>query len=229
MRPVDAEHTPCGHCGKLVPLDPHTRSQAAATTELGRSRARVSKIIKRLLVQPRAGRTNASLAPLWVLMIAPWPAAIGLYYVYRDQSLSSMALGLPPLLLLLVPPAAMLAAWALGRAKLVNRSAMQILTLGFGALAPAREGEPPRCRRCHGPLEDAGVGGVATCGYCSSDNVTGIDLRPFVDRARAEEQTLDAVLAERRSEKIKWAAAGAGAAALLLLACITYGAGLAGL
>ncbi len=210
-------------------MEPHIRSQAAAASEMRHSSERLSKITRRLLAQPRAGRTNASLVPLWFCMIAPWPATIGVVYGYFGQTSPSMALGLPPEFLFLVPPAAMLGAWALGRARLVNRGAMQILTLGFGALAPEREGDAPRCRRCHGPLYDAGVGGVATCGFCQSDNVTGIDLRPFVDKARAEQKTLDAVLRARRRKKIAWTIAGVGAAALLLGATVTLGAGIAGL
>jgi hypothetical protein len=227
--PADAEHVVCRHCGHAVPMEPQMRSQAAAAAEMRRNRERHAGIIKRLLSQPRAGRTNASLSLLWLLMIAPWPAAIAVFYYYETLDIPSMALGLAPPLLVLVPPAAMLSAWALGRALLVNRGAMQLLTLGFGALAPAREGEAPRCRRCHGSLHDAGVGGVVTCAYCLSDNITGIDLRPFVDNARAEQQTLDAALEARRRAKRGWTLAGVGAFLLLSAAIVTFGAGLAGL
>jgi hypothetical protein len=227
--PADADHVPCRHCGQAVPMEAQMRSQAVAAAEMRRNRARHARITKRLLAQPRAGRTNASLASLWLLMIAPWPAAIALFHHYETHDVPVMALGLAPPLMLLVPPAAMLSAWALGRARLVNRGAMQLLTLGFGALAPVREGEAPRCRRCHGPLHDAGVGGVVTCGYCQSDNITGIDLRPFVDQARAEQQTLDATLDARRRAKIVWTLAGGGALLLLAAATLLFAAGLAGL
>jgi hypothetical protein len=61
---------------------------------------------------------------------------------------------------------------------LAGRRALRLLTVGFGALAPERPGEPPACRRCGGPLPEPGAGSaVARCIYCSATNVMAADLR----------------------------------------------------
>ena len=119
-------------------------------------------------------------------------------------------------LFLLLPFAAVLAGFFFARGRLANRGALQLLTLGFGALAPRREGEPARCRRCQGPLPSAGLGGVSQCRYCGSENIVGLDLRPSVNQARAEQQTFDVALRARASEKRLWTTLTVVAAIALL-------------
>jgi hypothetical protein len=159
-----------------------------------------TRIIERLVNQPRAATTNLWTFFFSVLMFGAWPLGWGLiaWRVLSD--------GAQPqdLAFFLLPFAAVLGAFFLARARLADRGALQMLTLGFGALAPRREGEPSRCRRCQGPLPEQGLGGVAQCRYCGSDNIVGLDLRPSVDQARAEQVSFDQALKKRASEKLLW-------------------------
>ena len=98
----------------------------------------------------------------------------------------------------------MLAGFFFARGRLADRGALQLLTLGFGALAPAREGQPSRCRMCQGPLPETGLGGVTPCRYCAAENIVGIDLRPSVDQARSEQSNFDQALRARKREKRLW-------------------------
>jgi hypothetical protein len=198
--PDDAPAVPCVYCGAPVPLPDDVRGQAAATKSQSPERSRTGEIIARLRDQPRAARANAWLLVLSVLMFGAWPLGWGLiaYRVLDD------GFQLTDVLFLALPFAAVLAGFFLARGRLADRGALQLLTLGFGALAPARDGEPSRCRRCQGPLPAAGLGGVTRCRYCAAENIVGIDLRPSVDQARAEQSGFDDALRARRKEKRLW-------------------------
>jgi TPR repeat protein len=216
---ADADEVPCRHCGGVIPLLPHVRGQAAAGIAAQESRTQSKKIVQRLLRQPGAFRVNAWLVGMWLLLLPLFPAA--LLVAFAHVELSYLGLERPmswvtqqPWLLLPVPFVALLGSYVLGCARLVNRRAMQLLTLGFGALAPARDGEPARCRQCHAPLSDGEMGGVTSCAYCGADNIFGIDLRPFVDKTRAEKRTFDEVLADRQKARWSWGVAALIATAL---------------
>jgi hypothetical protein len=188
------------YCGAQVPLPDDVRGQAAATKSQSPERSRTGEIMARLRDQPRAARANAWLLVLSFLMFGAWPLGWGLiaFRVLDD------GFQLTDVLFLALPFAAVLAGFFLARARLADRGALQLLTLGFGALAPARDGEPSRCRRCQGPLPAAGLGGVTRCRYCAAENIVGIDLRPSVDQARAEQSGFDDALRARRKEKTLW-------------------------
>jgi hypothetical protein len=198
--PDDAPWVPCAYCGAQVALPEDVRGQAAATKAQSPERSRTGEIIAKLRDQPRAARANAWLLVLSFLMFGAWPLGWGLiaYRVLDD------GFQLTDLLFLTLPFAAVLAGFFLARGRLADRGALQLLTLGFGALAPARDGDPSRCRRCQGPLPAAGLGGVTRCRYCAAENIVGIDLRPSVDQARAEQSGFDDALAARRKEKTLW-------------------------
>jgi hypothetical protein len=210
--PDDAPWVPCAYCGAQVALPPEVRGQAAATKAQSPEQSRTGEIIAKLRNQPRAGRANAWLLVLSFLMFGAWPLGWGLiaYRVLDD--------GFQPtdVLFLALPFAAVLAGFFLARGRLADRGALQLLTLGFGALAPARDGEPSRCRRCQAPLPAAGLGGVTRCRYCAAENIVGIDLRPSVDQARAEQSGFDDALRARRKEKRLWMTLSAVATVALL-------------
>jgi hypothetical protein len=198
--PDDAPAVACAYCGQWVPLSPLIRGQAGATKALSQSRATTTEIIAKLRVQPRAARTNTWLLLLALLMFGAWPVGWGLI-AFRVLGDGFQA---PDALCLMLPLAAVLGGFFIARARLADRGALQLLTLGFGALAPQREGQPSRCRRCHGPLPGAGLGGVTQCRYCAAENIIGLDLRPSVDPARIEQQTFDDALRKRSREKLLW-------------------------
>lgn len=64
---------------------------------------------------------------------------------------------------------------------LATRRALRMLTLGFGAVAPARPGEPFACRECAGPLpEPPNDASLIDCAYCQTSNVRAVDARLHV-------------------------------------------------
>lgn len=199
--PDDVPAIACFYCRGTVPMPPQARQQAAATRAMSASRATSQKIVAKLLDQPRAASVNVRLLLLVIFMFVAWPIGWG---VVAPRVVADGWDGLDAVFLAL-PFAAVLAAAFLARAPLADRGALQLLTLGFGALAPRTPGEPSRCRRCQGPLAQAELGGVSQCRYCGADNIVGLDLRPTVGPARAEQATFDKALEDRRSEKTKWA------------------------
>ncbi len=198
--PDDAPFVTCGFCSMRVQLPDDIRGQAAAAKTMAESRGTTAGIIARLRDQPRAAHTNLWLALLAGLMFGAWPIGWGLiaFRVLADGFQAS------DLFCLLLPFAAVVAGFFLARARLADRGALQLLTLGFGALSPKKEGEPSRCRRCQGPLPSAGLGGVTQCRYCAAENIVGLDLRPSVDPARTEQTNFDEALKKRATEKRLW-------------------------
>ena len=198
--PDDAPAVVCAYCKQWVPLPPHVRGQAAAARAMQQSRATTQKMIAKLLEQPRATTTNVWLLVFTLLMFGAWPIGWGIIgYRVLDDGFQPVDVAF-----LALPFAAVAGGFFFARGRLADRGALQLLTLGFGALAPRREGEPSRCRRCQGPLPDAGLGGVTQCRYCHAENIVGLDLRPSVDPARAEQATFDEALKKRAREKILW-------------------------
>jgi hypothetical protein len=214
--PDDAPAVACRFCRAWIPLPPHVRGQAAATKAMAQSRGRTAQMVARLLDQPRAGRSNAWLLFFAAMMFGAWPVGWGAiaWRVLSD------GFQIEDIAFLLFPFAAVLAGFFFARGRLADRGALQMLTLGFGALAPRRDGEPARCRRCQGPLPDAGLGGVTQCRYCAAENIVGLDLRPSVDRARVEQVTFDEALKKRGRERLLWGLL-TGIAVLSLLAWVS--------
>ena len=208
----EAPAVACMYCRAPVVMPPEVRQQAAAMQSMKASRATSEKIVAKLVRQPRAGRVNVRLLVFVVFMFLAWPVGWGIV------APSVIGDGWEPLdlVFLLMPFAAVMIGCFLARAGLADRGALQLLTLGFGALAPRRDGEPARCRRCHGPLQNAALGGVVQCVYCAADNIVGLDLRPTVGPARAEQATFDAALAKRKSDKTTWAVLSAVAIVVLV-------------
>jgi hypothetical protein len=216
--PDDTPAVTCPYCRTQVPMTPYARQQAAATRAASSSRDTTRKAVAKLLHQPQASNINVRLAIVTALMFAVWP----LSWMIVAPHVIGNGWDVFDVPVLLLPFAGVLAWSFVARAQLADRGALQLLTLGFGALAPRRQGEPPRCRRCQGPLESSEVGGVVACRYCGSDNVVGLDMRPLVGPARAQQATLEAALSQRSSEKTKWAIlSGLAILALLVGTAIT--------
>ncbi|HEX7667275.1 MAG TPA: hypothetical protein VF407_22240 [Polyangiaceae bacterium] len=198
--PDDADVVPCKYCRAPVQVPPPLRHQAAGAKAMAQSRTTTTNMIAKLRAQPRAAHSNVWLLVISLFMFGAWPIGWGViaYRVLDDGFQGQDAL------FLLLPLAAVLGGFFIARGRLADRGALQLLTLGFGALAPRREGEPSRCRRCQGPLPDAGIGGVSHCAYCGAENVVGLDLRPSLDPARTEQHTFDDALKKRQKEKTLW-------------------------
>ncbi len=210
--PDDAPYVTCAFCNTSIPLPNEIRGQAAAAKAMSQSRDTTAGIIAKLRDQPSAAHTNVGMAVLAGLMFGAWPIGWGLvaFRVLVDGFQAS------DLFCLLLPSAAVVAGFFLARGRLADRGALQLLTLGFGALSPARQGQPSRCRMCQGPLPDAGLGGVTRCRYCAAENIVGLDLRPTVDPARTEQATFDVALKQRAAEKRRWTRLAVAACLVLL-------------
>jgi hypothetical protein len=198
--PEDATHVVCAYCHQRVPLEPRYRERAAGALALEKSHVRTRRIIERLIRQPGATRTNAWLAALGLVMFAAWP--LGWWAFARHVLHAGVATR--DLAYFFLPIAGVLGGFLFARGRLADRRAMQLLTISYGALAPEQEGAPARCRRCIAPLPAVGIGGVATCRYCEAESIVGIDLRPVVDRGRAEDDHFEKALATRGRERLKW-------------------------
>jgi hypothetical protein len=57
---------------------------------------------------------------------------------------------------------------------------------------------------------------VSQCRYCAAENIVGLDLRPSVNQARAEQQTFDEALRTRSREKRLWTTLSVVSAFVLL-------------
>jgi hypothetical protein len=167
---------------------------------MAQSRTTTTQMIAKLRDQPRAAHTNGWLLAFSIFMFGAWPLGWGII-AFRILGDGFQA---QDTLFLMLPLAAVLGGFFMARGRLADRGALQLLTLGFGALAPRKDGEPSRCRRCQGPLPNAGIGGVAHCAYCSAENIVGLDLRPSLDPARTEQVTFDDALKKRAKEKMLW-------------------------
>lgn len=210
--PDDAPSVTCVYCHQQVPMPAQLRHQAAGSKAMAQSRTTTAQMIAKLRDQPRAARTNFWLLLFSLFMFGAWPIGWGIIAVrvlgdgFQAQDL----------IFLMLPLAAVLGGFFMARGRLADRGALQLLTLGFGALAPRKEGEPSRCRRCQGPLPTAGIGGVTHCAYCSAENIVGMDLRPSLDPARTEQVSFDAALKKRAKEKLLWTILSVVAAVTLI-------------
>lgn len=206
--PDDAPAVPCRFCRQMVPLGPEVRGQAAAAKAMAKGRERSRAMVAKLVEQPSAGRSNGWLLVVTMFMLGAWPlgwALVGARLLLQGAAFDASSIDTLDAVFFALPFAAVFSGFFFARGRLADRGALQMLTLGFGALAPVRAGEPSRCRRCQAPLPDEGAGGVAQCLYCHADNVVGLDMRPTVDQHRAEEVTFDVALKNRARERALWA------------------------
>ena len=188
----DAESLPCPFCGATVPVSEAFRAQARSVSALGESFERTRSTVARLRAQPLGHQvalvTNTLALVMLLSFVGCWLAAW--------QMKGQLAVVLFPL-----PVAVVGLSYSLTRAWLAGRAALRMLSLGYGALAPEQTGKPARCRRCLGPLPASPAGAVVRCGYCSTDNVMGIDLRPVVHATRSAEETLEPMLQHLARER----------------------------
>ncbi len=201
----EAATAACEFCGTTVYMPPQVRSQASAHRSVAVSHAAFAPLLAALVSQPKPQTRNKRLLWSTLVMFAASPLVCLVVWWLRLRG-GHMVLGPLDVALLFVPVVVVLAFAFHLRAPLADRFALQLLSLGFGALAPAQPGQPPSCRRCLGPLATHAASGLSTCLYCGADNVIGIDLRSAVTAARAEQVHLDETLRTLVAEKRRWRA-----------------------
>lgn len=212
--PVDAAETTCAFCAAAVPIPAALRDKLRATEEvLGTSKVS-APLLAKLLAQPSAHRAMVLSIIAGLPIAAMWLLAVGFGFVlYRHHGLLARNV----LLLSATAMVTIVAVYLLLRFWFVNRKALAVIALHFGAFPPAKPGAPWTCRGCSAPLPAARSGLLARCPYCGADNVQGIDLRPRAAGARRERVTLEATFKSREQERRTYARRAAVALAVLPL------------
>lgn len=212
VAPADAASVSCAFCSKAAPIPEAVRQRLRDAADLAR---RPDAAVARLLDQPGAGWVGALLAFGALFMLAAWPAALAAAarsYYRHEQSWAGSGF------LLLFVASCILGFFGLVRGRLVDRQALRLVALDFGAVPPASPGKPSLCRRCLAPLPEKDRAQVLiSCVYCGSENVLGIDLRRDADAAREESRSLADALARRASERRRWRGVSVAALALIAL------------
>lgn len=207
--PADAETVPCKFCDAVVVVPEPVRVQVRAAAHAA---DRPDAAVRALLRQPGAGFVGTVFFVGAMLAALAWPVAIGVvaHNVHeRSATWTSTAL------LLLFVLALSVGIHSLLRVRLVDRTALRLVLLDFGAAAPRRSGEPYRCRQCNGPLPDRPGRVVIGCAFCEADNVLGLDLHREVAAVGEQRRSLRDALARRAAERRSLRGAGVLALGLL--------------
>ncbi|HUS31277.1 MAG TPA: tetratricopeptide repeat protein [Kofleriaceae bacterium] len=210
--PIDADHTTCAYCSAQVPIPKALREKLRATEEVLASSKVSAPLLAKLLKQPSARYATLlsivagiPIAAMWILAVV---FAVALYRHHGLRAINVVLLSVSALVTIA-------GCYYLLRFWFVNRMALSVITLSFGAFPPAKEGAPWTCRSCNAPLPPARSGLLARCAFCGSDNVQGIDLRPRAEGARKERATLESAFARRDKDRRNYALRAAAALVVL--------------
>ena len=201
-----------------------TAQRIAASRKVNANRSVSNDLVKKLLQQPGAHETNSRILWVAIPMLLAWPIALGaLGARAATETLTSIDVFVLPV----VPFLVVGGLFTVLRASLVDRQALRLLTLDFGAQPPLRKGDPHTCRRCGAPLEERPGEVLVTCAYCMCDNVLGLDLGREVAPTEHQARSLEESFRERASETRLWGALKAVGIVLLTLggAGVVLGAG----
>lgn len=204
VTPVDDERATCAYCRTERAVAPELRERIRAATTVRDTRPRVEKLVTKLLKQPGAASARRRLIAAGVLMALAWVATYALYYrqawtadVVRFGTLNAIWF---------FPYVTIAGLFLVLRASLVDRFALGLLTLGFGARKGP--GGTALCHECAAALPPAAEHVVVRCVFCKTDNVMGIDLRDTAHRTSGEKRTLEATLRTRTRARLLWGVGG---------------------
>ncbi|MFT3775633.1 MAG: hypothetical protein QM820_60575 [Minicystis sp.] len=214
IAPVAEPETTCGHCDASVAMPEQARAEIAAQGDLTHARAESERLLRRLLQQPGAHRTNLLLVIAVPPAILGWPFA-GVIFdeFYQARRLFSWHHGVSLFVAALCFTYGL--SW-LVRAQIVARAAVRLLATRFAAIPPAAAGAPCSCHHCGGPLPAAPEEQlVVVCVYCRSANVIGTHLLPVARREQDQSRDLAAELRARLAERRKYRLISLGSLVLL--------------
>ena len=214
LPPTEEPVATCARCGGRVDVPPALQEQLRAARTHAQDDAAIHRRVRRLLDQPGATYVNVMMAVAALPMFIAWPAAV--YVAIRQYLEDSIAFSVTAPLFVF-PLATILGCFLLVRVRLANRAALRILALDFGARAPLREGNPRTCRECGAPLRDLPGEVVERCGYCSAENLLGLDLRRRAARSAAAAKSLRDTLGARSRERWKFGLMAIVAVGVLVL------------
>jgi hypothetical protein len=203
-----------------VPVGDDVRRRLRDAADVAR---RPDAAVAKLLDQPGAGFLSVLLSIGAVFMLTAWPVALVLAILnFFDNTLTLQGAGFLSLFVV----ACVVGFFGVLRGRLVDRQALRLVALDFGAIPPSAAGQPYLCRRCLAPLSPGAEQALVTCVYCQSDNILGIDLRRDAKVAREESQSLAEALKRRTSERRRWRGVSFVGAALLVLSGYSLRSGL---
>lgn len=217
--PTDADHTTCAYCDASVPIPAPLRERLRATNDVLAASKVSAPLLAKLLDQPSARRATLLAILAGIPIAAMWMLAVFFGFVlYRHhgfRAINAFLLGTSAIVTIV-------GCYYLVRFWLVNRMALRVITLEFGAFPPAKPGAPYTCRSCSAPLPAARADLLARCAFCNSDNVLGIDLRPRAEGARKQRATLEAAFARRAKDRRTYALRAAIALVVLPLSLVAF-------
>ncbi len=206
--PTSSRESTCAFCGVSSAVPESVRTQVVAQETLSTARARTETILRSLLNQPSARRTNLLLVAAMPFLLLGFPLAAGIFdeFFQLRQQLHWMH-GV----MLFVGSIGFCTAVAwMARATIERRQAFQLVFTTFAAHPPRKPSAPWHCRRCGGPLPETDGDArltterlLATCVYCDASNVLGTNLRPLAIREDAATRSLEDTLADFRSRRAR--------------------------
>jgi hypothetical protein len=214
VAPCAAAETTCGHCGATVAMPEEARAEIAAQGDLAAARGESDRLLRRLLRQPGAHRTNLLLLVAVPPAVLGWPVAGVLFDEFSQaRHLFSWHHGVSLFVAALSFTYGL--SWLL-RAQVVGRAAVRLIATRFAAVPPAAPGQPCSCHHCGGPLPEAAAEQlVVGCIYCRSANVLGTHLVPVARREQGQMADLTTALRARLTERRKYRLISLGSLVLL--------------
>ena len=192
LPPAASAQVRCPYCTFENALPAALVAQVKAAERLARQHERDEVLCRALLRQPSARVANAVAfaGGLAVILVAGLAALLAGGFFIID----GYEAGLPRIAGVgLIEMGVALLPIAFVQRVLSNRRAVRILTLGFAATPPAREGGLSSCRNCGGPLPNAEPHVVLSrCGYCDAENLRLVDFRvhaSIIDRFGGQHQS----------------------------------------
>ncbi|MBW2260795.1 MAG: hypothetical protein JRG91_02395 [Deltaproteobacteria bacterium] len=201
IQPRNADTVDCTHCGQSVAMPDELRLKLRDVRQIARSQSSLETLIRSLIRQPSAVRTNVYVFLCAALMFLAWPVALALltlvdhYDFISPQTMSACFIS---------PLAFILGLFFILRGHTARRGALRLLTLHYGARPPAFEGEPHTCRSCGAPLHEEPDQILIRCTYCEADNILALDLKRRAAPAAEQERRLAEDLRAQRRERTKW-------------------------
>lgn len=201
----------CAFCSAANEVPAALREKVAAQQKV---LARDATAVQRLLDQPGADFVGALFAFGGVFMLAAWPVAGGVAWLNFEHELATFRGGLA---LLVFIAASIMGFFTFLRGRLVDRQALELLTVRFCAR------EQPKglaCRRCFAPLPKGPARALVACAYCEAPNILSADFGAQARAVEKEESSLEKALKRRDRERRRWRFATAGG--LMLIAASGY-------
>lgn len=215
--PADQPQVQCRFCGGWVAIPEEVRGRIRAVMTRDAKRRESEQLVAKLLKQPGALRTNLAIVFAALPSLAIWPLILAIAAVLYGLCYLRL---FNTALLIVAALAVIRGMFNLVRGQLTDRQALRLLTLHFSARAPARAGEPHRCRSCNAPLAEPPGAMLVACVYCGAENVLGLDARQEAKQQSSETISLEETLENRKKEHRRWRFAGLRAIVLLVVAAL---------